>query len=127
MLIDKSLIEALPDRNKSGNCFSIHLHLQHAVRQLTLVHGVVVGQGPIEGIEHSHCWLEYEVDLVEMSVPMVLDVSNGKSVQMPAHLYYHIGKIKQDWIKRYDYAEAAKNALKIGHYGPWHRLPEHVV
>ena len=48
----------IPEENKHGDCFVVALHtfLENPKRYV-LVHGVVTGQGPLEGIEYCHAWV----------------------------------------------------------------------
>ena len=50
---------------------------------LTLVHGIVSGQGALAGQRIGHAWTEFE-----SGIPMVRDVANGKNLVLPRALYY---------------------------------------
>jgi len=80
---------------------------------LTLVHGVVTGQGPIKGVKYGHAWVEDNSG----PIAIVIDASNDNYVEMPAYAYYRLGKIKQ--TIRYTWEEARKEAQEHEHYGPW--------
>jgi len=123
MLFDKKsdLNPEMPDGD--GNCFEVHANflIDLSVRNpkslpdYTLCHGVPTGQGPIEGIEFPHCWLEFKESIV-------IDISNGNKVNMPRASYYHLGNINSSRVKRYAWDEVKKNILKHKHYGPWEKL-----
>lgn len=76
-----------------------------------LVHGMVNGQGSLEGIRFGHAWVEYG--------NKVLDNSNGKKREMPKSVYYKLGKIKPSQNKYYTSEEAIKWMMKVKHWGPW--------
>ena len=76
-----------------------------------LVHGMVNGQGALEGMRYGHCWVE--------SKNTVLDHSNGKKREMPKSEYYKLGKIKPEQNKYYAPKEAIKWMMKSKHWGPW--------
>ena len=76
-----------------------------------LVHGMVNGQGPLEGIRFGHAWVEYG--------NKVLDHSNGKKREVPKSVYYKLGKIKPEQNKYYTSEEAIKWMMKSKHWGPW--------
>ena len=76
-----------------------------------LVHGMVNGQGSLEGIRFGHSWVEYG--------NKVLDHSNGKKREMPKSVYYKLGKIKPEQNKYYTSEEAIKWMMKSKHWGPW--------
>jgi len=79
---------------------------------LVLVHGEVMGQGPIEGITFGHAWVEID--------GMVIDKSNGRDLKLPAALYYHAGKINEiNNVIRYPWSEARVKIIDNGTWGPW--------
>ena len=97
-----------------GNCFEVALLNATANPELDVVHGVVCGQGPLEGIAFPHAWNEWG--------GVVIDDSNGRSVEMPASAYYAIGNIDESKVFRYSYREAIEMAVDFETYGPW--VPE---
>lgn len=123
----EQLLATVPDSNKFGDCFKVHLHLLRENPDYTLVHGVAIGNGPIEGIRHSHCWLEHTIVLDGHEFVMVKDCSNGKDVTVPASIYYLAGQIDVDLCIRYSCKEAVQLALDTDHYGPWHELPDSIL
>lgn len=80
--------------------------------QLRLVHGEVLGQGPIEGQRLGHAWVE--------DGDTVIDVSNDRDLRMPKELYYAIGCIDQiNNLHVYTPEEARKKILQSQTWGPW--------
>lgn len=79
---------------------------------LRLVHGEVTGQGPLEGVNYGHAWIE--------DGNTVLDMSNGRKTRMPKALYYALGNIEgNDNIYRYSASEFRRKISKYEHWGPW--------
>jgi uncharacterized membrane protein (UPF0127 family) len=79
---------------------------------LVLVHGEVMGQGPVEGIPFGHAWVE--------KGGVVIDKSNGRDLQIPASFYYSIGKIDYlDNVIKYPWSEARSKIMEYQHWGPW--------
>lgn len=79
---------------------------------LVLVHGEVMGQGPIEGVTYGHAWV--------LDGSTVIDRSNGGNVILPIQLYYSIGKIDQiNNVHTYTWDEARRKLVQFEHYGPW--------
>ena len=77
-----------------------------------LVHGEVMGQGDIDGITFGHAWVE--------SNGMVIDKSNGRDLQLPASLYYAVGKIDEIGnVVKYSWPDARDKILEFEHWGPW--------
>jgi len=80
-------------------------------RNHKLVHGMVNGQGALEGKRYGHCWVE--------SSNTVLDHSNGRKLEIPKNVYYALGRVKPSQCKYYTPKEAAKFMSSKGHWGPW--------
>ena len=76
-----------------------------------LVHGMVNGQGALEGMRYGHCWVE--------SKDTVLDHSNGRKLEVPTRVYYAMGRINPDECKYYTAEEAVKFMVDDGTWGPW--------
>ena len=108
-----------------GDCFEVSARLiikskQKELRGAKLCHGIVTGQGPLDGCKFGHAWLEYQIAINnELTITMVMDNSNGKSINLPAELYYRIGQISEKSVERYSQDEVKKLLLSTGHYGPW--------
>lgn len=101
----------IPKKNKGGDCFQVAANLatDFGSENLVLVHGIVTGQGPIEGIQYSHAWVE--------DGDQVIDKSNGRDIKLDKHLYYFVGRI--EYTVRYTSDEAREMLLKTENYGPW--------
>ena len=79
---------------------------------MRLVHGEVTGQGPLEGVNYGHAWVE--------DGSMVIDVSNGRTVRMPKAVYYALGNIERnDNYHKYTADEFRYQVLQYKHWGPW--------
>lgn len=79
----------------------------------TIVHGLPLGQGPIEGVRHWHAWAEGTV----AGERVVLDLSNGRRLQLPADVYRAIGNVVHAW--EFTHEQACKEMVSRGHWGPW--------
>lgn len=127
-----------------GNCFSSATDQMIALpsgeaERYRLVHGVVRGQGAVEGKRFDHAWVERHD---EINVPesvrndpnfqrllegggmddlawTVLDNSNGNHIEMPRMMYYSIGNITENDVTRYTRDEMIHQLAQTGHYGPW--------
>ena len=96
---------------RNGDCYEAagKYIMDHRGDDLYLVHGEVTGQGPIAGLKYGHAWVE--------DGETVIDVSNGRDIQMPKVLYYALGHIER--VQRYDVKDAIEHLLKWKVYGPW--------
>ena len=109
-------IEDVPEENKHGNCFVVALHkFMENPQKYILVHGIVTGQGPLEGLQYCHAWVidERADKVIDMTLPT-------GSQQIPLGLYYWVGKI--DITREYNAAEVSKMLDKYGTYGPWDKV-----
>lgn len=91
-----------------------------------LIHAIVVGQAPIEGVLHGHAWVEYSQELPVTSVPVpsiriAVDTSQGRDLRLPADLYRMIGRIRD--VRQYTRSEARRWAVDTKHFGPWEGGP----
>lgn len=117
-IFSKTDISDIPEENKHGDCFVVALHkFMENPRRYTLVHGVVSGQGPLEGIEYCHAWVidENTDKVIDMTLPT-------KMQKLPVELYYNIGQISI--TKEYKASDVAKMLDKYGTYGPWDKVFE---
>lgn len=81
-------------------------------KNMRLVHGEVTGQGPLEGVNYGHAWVE--------DGNTVIDVSNGKELRVPKALYYAIGGIERnDNLHTYSPEEFRRKVSRHEHWGPW--------
>jgi hypothetical protein len=104
----------IPRGSTGGDCYEVsgkHVLDQSMMgnKELTLVHGIVTGQGPISGIQYGHAWVE--------DGDTVIDLSNGRNLQSPKALYYALGNISE--TRRYSVEETRKKILEHKHWGPW--------
>jgi len=90
-----------------GNCFFKNGQIFIDGNFDFLCHGIVIGQGEIKGVKHTHCWIE--------KGDVIFDYSNGSNIIMRKEKYYEIGKITK--VKRYTKQEAIKKMLKTKHWG----------
>ena len=96
-----------------GDCYQAagRLIMGYFGKKAKLVHGMVNGQGALEGKRYGHAWIEYG--------NKVLDHSNGRKLEVPKGVYYALGNIKPKQNKYYDPSKAAKFMVSKGHWGPW--------
>ena len=106
-LLEKVNIDDVPEENKHGNCFVVAFNYVMSHPNATLVHGIVTGQGPLDGLQYNHAWAE-EGDTV---------IDNTINLTVPKLIYYAIGHIKI--VKKYSYEQMIDNALSYRTYGPW--------
>ena len=89
------------------------------------------GEGPGEAADGRfwHAWAEYDEQVGDHTLKVVVDRSNGGNVEVPDGLYYGMagvndGSVWSDWsdqppVKRYTVTEAEVEAVKAKHWGPW--------
>lgn len=107
------LFASIPDENTGGDCFETAFRNQQDDPSLLVCHGVVHGQGALEGYVFPHAWNETRDGL------LVVDTSNGNDLTLPRDLYYSIGRIDGSRVRRYTCDEVLDEILSLGHYGPW--------
>lgn len=106
--------------SRNGNCYGtaadivIDNFIFHRDSSMVLVHGVVTGQGELEGLKIGHAWVEDGNN--------VIDESNGNSIKIPKQLYYKFGRIDERDLVKYTSQEARKMMMKKGNYGPWTKI-----
>ena len=99
---------------KLGDCYQAGGRLimdMFGDKEHKLVHGMVNGQGMLEGKRYGHCWVE--------SRNTILDHSNGRKLEIPKDIYYAIGRVNPKECFYYTPEEAAKFMVDEGHWGPW--------
>ena len=103
----------IPEENKHGDCFVVALNtFLKKPKRYTLVHGVVTGQGPLDGIEYCHAWV------IDESTDTVIDNTLPPgSNKYPVDIYYAIGQISI--TREYDYRGVLEMVDKYETYGPW--------
>lgn len=97
--------------NDGGNCYDSAAEFVLSNPDYELIHGVVTGQGAIQGMKYGHAWAEKD--------GMVVDSSNGNNINIPAQVYYRIGNIDPDQQHRYTAQELRIWIGSRGHWGPW--------
>jgi hypothetical protein len=104
--------QKLPD---GGDCFDAAFDFMiehgHGHKNLKLVHGIVSGQGDLNGYRYTHAWCEDDEN--------VYDYSNGKTHKIMKLLYYGIGNINEYQGKYYDIHQVGEMMEKYGTKGPW--------
>lgn len=99
---------------KLGDCYPAggRLIMQYFGQdEYKLVHGMVNGQGALQGMRYGHCWVESE--------SRVLDHSNGRKLDIQKAVYYAMGRIDPDECLYYTASEATKFMADKGTWGPW--------
>ena len=94
-----------------GDCYQAAGRLIMSKMNGKLVHGMVHGQGPLNGLKFGHAWVEVG--------GKVLDYSNNQKRSLPKKVYYILGAIDPAECHYYSGTEAAKKMLKHKHWGPW--------
>lgn len=105
-----------------GNCFTAAFRfVMGKGKDFTLVHGEV-SHSDFPKLRYTHAWVEQQIELQPgIKIILVHDPSNGKYVQLPRELYYHLGRIVDEpgKLARYTWDQARRKAYTTGHYGPW--------
>ena len=94
-----------------GDCYYQSYKYQEANPKVTLVHGLVKGQGKLEGIIFNHSWCEDGDTIIDMTLKPNIQKTLNKN------LYYLLGDIKITF--KYSYQDRIEKSLEIGTYGPW--------
>jgi len=81
------------------------------VRNVKLVHGYPIGQGPIKGIKHGHAWLEIDDEYL-------IDPEYGFAGRK--EVFYRVGQIDKNECRYYTFKQTRKMLLENKHYGIWH-------
>ena len=115
LLVEKQEVQfpELPAKNQGGSCYedALNYFSIQSIRnkKLKLVHGLVTGQGPIEGVVYGHAWVE--------DGNTIIDATKKPVLKIPKQLYYAIGNIRT--VFRYDRTEVSQMVSKFKTYGPW--------
>ena len=99
---------------KLGDCYQASGRLAIEMMgnpKVLLVHGMVNGQGSLEGKRYGHVWLEVG--------DTIYDHSNGRELELPKRVYYQMGNIQEEDNKYYKSKEALRWMQKAMHWGPW--------
>ena len=108
----------------SRNCYeaAVNRMLEFGPQKgMRLVHGYprltrADGDCP-EGTRYGHAWLEFE----RSHGIYVLDAVTMNWI--PRDIYYHVGRINGDDVKRYSYENALHKMKEFGTYGDWNEEP----
>ena len=95
-----------------GDCYYVALLLVADMSDESghlLCHGTCTGNGPIEGIEFGHAWVEYG--------NVCIDKANGKNGVFEKSVYYEAGTVRD--VRRYKPSEVRRMMRKHKHAGPW--------
>lgn len=93
-----------------GGCFnktSDYAALNRTATDIKVVHGIIIGQGPIEGVEHGHAWLQ--------KGNLVIDLENG--IEMDSDAFEQVARLK--YKVTYTLQEAVDLMYEFDHKGPW--------
>jgi len=74
---------------------------------LILVHAIIIGQGPIEGVEHGHAWIE--------DGDTVFDPANN--IRLPKDEYYALARIQK--AVKYTFKELKRKVTEHRTWGAW--------
>lgn len=121
---------------ESGNCYAaaFTVALRHSddpsLRDFRVCHGVATcspgGEAP--GSRICHAWCEFDLafelegELLHAGT-MVVDASNvqRQTCVLPMAMYYAVGRIDPQAVRRYTPREAFDLGCKTGHCGRWER------
>ena len=101
-----------------GTCYVDAYHYMNDNRKLKLVHGLVDGQGDLEGIRYNHAWVEDGNTVIDAS----LKGQGRENYKFPKDLYYYIGGINEKTTFRYNHEEMVKKMFDTENYGPWEKV-----
>lgn len=106
--MSKFSIDDVPEEHRGGNCFEASFEFIRGCDDgWELVHGIVKGQGVIEGIPIVHAWCELG-DLV---------YDGAADVYIHKEKYYKVGEIEH--TVKYSRNEAIRKAIETELYGCW--------
>ena len=111
---------------ENGDCYEaagnyvVNESLFQGRLSVTLVHGLPTLQRP-PWEKFGHAWVEYEKD----SQVVVLDLSNGREIEVSALVYYTIGNIDPAECHRYSFEDMRWWIRDTGHWGPWRMQTRH--
>lgn len=106
-------------RRKRGDCFEANgrwfLNNGQSRPNLRLVHGEVMGYGELKGLQHSHCWIEDDMFVLDFSKKHGPD-----GLCVPKFVYYAVGHIDSiDNMIKYDRDTFLDRINQTGHWGAW--------
>lgn len=97
-----------------GTCFqdSFRNFFKHITEKPLLVHGLITGQGPIEGLKYCHAWIEIGDTVIDTTIPLFRD-------GFPKEAYYSLARLDETLLFKYDNEQVMKKTLEYKTYGPW--------
>ena len=115
--ITEGIEDNIPEENKNGDCFQAawRAFYQNISKSPLLVHGIITGQGPIEGIKYNHAWVEIGDTVIDKTIPLF---AKG----FPKDAYYRLANADEDKVFKYNAKEVAKKAQEFETYGPWESI-----
>ena len=132
----ETLFSRKANQDPKGHCFENcgrHI-MNNPDDNLVLVHGIVIGQGPIEGVPFAHAWLERrgaeaiggdtsqlsaedQEQLGRMAIDLTTDERLENPLEIPAVLYRSVAQAE---VKaEYTHDEAISKLAEHKHWGPW--------
>ena len=114
LLIFEKYHDDIPDKNQGGECYQnalTYMMTNPRNKNLRLCHGLVTGQGDIEGIVYTHAWVENGNKVIDKTI----------NVELDKRLYYAIGNIKKNDVYSYTHQEMSENVRNFKTYGPWEK------
>jgi len=109
-------LDDIPEEHKHGDCFVVSLHkFLENTNKYKLVHGVVTGQGVLDGLQYNHAWVEDGNTVIDMTLPPNMQ-------RFPKDAYYAIGQIQI--TRKYNAQQVYEMIDKYETYGPWDKVFE---
>jgi len=107
--------EPSTDTSWQGNCYlnAIQFVIKYDEEDYKVCHGIVRGQGRIDGNYISHAWVEDHTHCYDT------DARTNNVCKISKILYYAIGNIKPSEVRRYNRVEVFENISKVDNAGPW--------
>ena len=109
-----------------GNCYQDAYEAVWAAGDgWLLVHGyprLAAADGPHPaGTRYGHAWLELDADIGGVALTVCRDILTGMTI--PAAIFYAVGQIDEEYVRRYTPSQALEKSSEHMHYGPWHPGP----
>jgi len=106
----------LDKKATGGQCYKLAYQYfdknRHRDPDMLLVHGLIKGQGPLEGKKIDHAWVESEGLVYDFTLPKDYQV-------LPIEVYYRLARLDVRDLIKYKSAQVYKMASQYGTYGPW--------
>ena len=101
-----------------GACFEVHARymLDNPHTPFMLIHGIVTGQGSLDGKRFPHCWLVYDDVVYNFSI------GADEPDMFPVTLFNHLGQVTptvEGSFFEYDQATLRLKLLEHEHWGSW--------